>query len=88
MLYCLDVYIDVPDIIDLSHLRSKGPQAGEELLPEAGRWILLGLSVSTHSCYINVLFICHICIIFGFMFQLFSINIDCACMRFVYLPLV
>ncbi|KAL0553723.1 hypothetical protein IC582_007627 [Cucumis melo] len=31
----LDVYIDVPDIIDLSQMRSKGPQAGEELLPEA-----------------------------------------------------
>ncbi|KAF7822784.1 Ubiquitin carboxyl-terminal hydrolase 14 [Senna tora] len=30
----LDVYIDVPDIIDISHMRSKGHQAGEELLPE------------------------------------------------------
>ncbi|KAJ3679422.1 hypothetical protein LUZ60_017433 [Juncus effusus] len=32
----LDVYIDVPDIIDISHMRSKGLQPGEELLPEAG----------------------------------------------------
>lgn len=32
----LDVYIDVPDIIDISHLRSKGLQEGEELLPESG----------------------------------------------------
>ena len=47
--YCLDVYIDVPDIIDLSQMRSKGPQTGEELLPEAGRWILLGISVLTFS---------------------------------------
>ncbi|XP_015896842.1 ubiquitin carboxyl-terminal hydrolase 14 isoform X2 [Ziziphus jujuba] len=30
----LDVYIDVPDIIDISHMRSKGLQPGEELLPE------------------------------------------------------
>uniref|UniRef100_A0A0D9UXG4 Ubiquitin carboxyl-terminal hydrolase n=1 Tax=Leersia perrieri TaxID=77586 RepID=A0A0D9UXG4_9ORYZ len=30
----LDVYIDVPDIIDISHMRSKGMQPGEELLPE------------------------------------------------------
>ncbi|XP_061348696.1 ubiquitin carboxyl-terminal hydrolase 14-like isoform X2 [Gastrolobium bilobum] len=30
----LDVYIDVPDIIDISHMRSKGHQAGEELLPD------------------------------------------------------
>ena len=33
---CPDVYIDVPDIIDISHMRSKGIQPGEELLPEAG----------------------------------------------------
>ncbi|XP_039048550.1 ubiquitin carboxyl-terminal hydrolase 14-like [Hibiscus syriacus] len=31
----LDVYIDVPDIIDISHMCSKGLQPGEELLPEA-----------------------------------------------------
>ncbi|XP_059661574.1 ubiquitin carboxyl-terminal hydrolase 14 [Cornus florida] len=31
----LDVYIDVPDIIDISGMRSKGLQPGEELLPEA-----------------------------------------------------
>jgi ubiquitin carboxyl-terminal hydrolase 5/13 len=30
----LDVYVDVPDIIDISHMRSKGIQPGEELLPE------------------------------------------------------
>ncbi|KAL5228685.1 hypothetical protein ABZP36_016950 [Zizania latifolia] len=30
----LDVYIDVPDMIDISHMRSKGVQLGEELLPE------------------------------------------------------
>ncbi|GAV74442.1 UCH domain-containing protein/UBA domain-containing protein/zf-UBP domain-containing protein [Cephalotus follicularis] len=30
----LDVYIDVPDIIDISQMRSKGLQPGEELLPE------------------------------------------------------
>ncbi|KAK6934343.1 Ubiquitinyl hydrolase, variant UBP zinc finger, partial [Dillenia turbinata] len=30
----LDVYIDVPDMIDISHMRSKGIQPGEELLPE------------------------------------------------------
>ncbi|WJZ84555.1 hypothetical protein VitviT2T_004155 [Vitis vinifera] len=30
-----DVYIDVPDIIDISHMRSKGIQPGEGLLPEA-----------------------------------------------------
>lgn len=32
----LDVYIDVPDIIDISHMQSKGLQPGEELLPESG----------------------------------------------------
>jgi len=31
-----DVYIDVPDVIDISHMRSKGVQPGEELLPETG----------------------------------------------------
>ena len=31
-----DVYIDVPDIIDISHMRSKGHQTGEELLPDGG----------------------------------------------------
>ncbi|PON86677.1 Ubiquitinyl hydrolase [Trema orientale] len=30
----LDVYVDVPDIIDISHMRSKGFQPGEEILPE------------------------------------------------------
>ncbi|XP_020534537.1 ubiquitin carboxyl-terminal hydrolase 14 isoform X2 [Jatropha curcas] len=30
----LDVYIDVPDIIDISHMRSRGLQPGEQLLPE------------------------------------------------------
>lgn len=32
----LDVYIDVPEMIDISYMRSKGLQPGEELLPEAG----------------------------------------------------
>ncbi|KAG6421313.1 hypothetical protein SASPL_117864 [Salvia splendens] len=32
----LDVYIDVPDTIDISAMRSKGLQPGEELLPDAG----------------------------------------------------
>ncbi|PKA50764.1 Ubiquitin carboxyl-terminal hydrolase 14 [Apostasia shenzhenica] len=32
----LDVYIDVPDIIDIGNMRSKGIQQGEELLPEKG----------------------------------------------------
>ncbi|EMS64663.1 Ubiquitin carboxyl-terminal hydrolase 14 [Triticum urartu] len=30
----MHVYIDVPDIIDISHMRSNGVQPGEELLPE------------------------------------------------------
>ncbi|PIN06320.1 Ubiquitinyl hydrolase 1 [Handroanthus impetiginosus] len=30
----LDVYIDVPDTIDISNMRSKGLQPGEELLPD------------------------------------------------------
>lgn len=33
-----DVYVDVPDIIDISHMRSKGLQPGEEILPEGGRF--------------------------------------------------
>ncbi|KAL0743074.1 hypothetical protein Bca4012_084587 [Brassica carinata] len=32
--YDTDVYIDVPDVIDISHMRSKGLQPGEELLPD------------------------------------------------------
>ncbi|XVE50418.1 hypothetical protein DITRI_Ditri01bG0161300 [Diplodiscus trichospermus] len=40
----LDVYIDVPDIIDISHMRSKGLQPGEELLPEAAPEGEAGLS--------------------------------------------
>ncbi|KAL1197359.1 Ubiquitin carboxyl-terminal hydrolase 14 [Cardamine amara subsp. amara] len=31
----LDVYIDVPDVIDISYMRSKGLQPGEELLPDS-----------------------------------------------------
>lgn len=31
----LDVYIDVPDTIDISHMRSKGLQPWEELLPDS-----------------------------------------------------
>uniref|UniRef100_A0A1D1YQ29 Ubiquitin carboxyl-terminal hydrolase n=1 Tax=Anthurium amnicola TaxID=1678845 RepID=A0A1D1YQ29_9ARAE len=31
----LEVYIDVPDVIDVTHMRSRGMQPGEELLPEA-----------------------------------------------------
>ncbi|KAL4394979.1 hypothetical protein HN51_022875 [Arachis hypogaea] len=31
----LDVYIDVLDIIDINHMRSKGNHPGEELLPDA-----------------------------------------------------
>ncbi|KAJ7540223.1 hypothetical protein O6H91_10G005900 [Diphasiastrum complanatum] len=30
----LDVFIDVPDIVDISYMRSKGLQPGEEVLPE------------------------------------------------------
>nr|GEV72880.1 ubiquitin carboxyl-terminal hydrolase 14 isoform X1 [Tanacetum cinerariifolium] len=30
----LDVYADVDDVIDVSHIRSKGLQPGQELLPE------------------------------------------------------
>ncbi|XP_043689178.1 ubiquitin carboxyl-terminal hydrolase 14 [Telopea speciosissima] len=30
----LDVYIDVPDVIDISHMRSNGLRPGEELLPQ------------------------------------------------------
>ncbi|XP_065877757.1 ubiquitin carboxyl-terminal hydrolase 14 [Euphorbia lathyris] len=30
----LDVYIDVPDVIDISHMRSRGLQPGEEVLPD------------------------------------------------------
>ncbi|PWA89296.1 ubiquitin-specific protease 14 [Artemisia annua] len=30
----LDVYVDVDDVIDITHMRSKGLQPGEELLPE------------------------------------------------------
>lgn len=37
-----DVYIDVPDIIDISHMRSKGLQHGEELLPESGMYYDFG----------------------------------------------
>ncbi|CAD5166243.1 unnamed protein product [Musa acuminata subsp. malaccensis] len=35
----LDVYIDVPDVIDITHMRGKGLQPGEELLPETGRFV-------------------------------------------------
>lgn len=67
MLYHLDVYIDVPDIIDLSQMRSKGPQAGEELLPEAGRWILLGFL----SLLIFPKFTCHMSYLFNLCFSRF-----------------
>lgn len=34
------MYIDVPDIIDINHMRSKGHQPGEELLPDGGMLVL------------------------------------------------
>lgn len=46
------MYIDVPDIIDINHMRSKGVQPGEKLLPETGNYcktfqgILFGLTKS------------------------------------------
>ena len=33
----LDISLDVPDILDLEYLRSKGQQPGEELLPETSQ---------------------------------------------------
>ena len=35
------MYIDVPDVIDISHMRSKGLQPGEELLPDGGMSLIL-----------------------------------------------
>lgn len=34
-IFAPDVFVDVPDEIDISYMRSKGLQPGEELLPEA-----------------------------------------------------
>lgn len=36
--FIADVYIDVPDTIDLSNMRSKGLQPSEELLPDGGMY--------------------------------------------------
>ena len=59
---CPDVYIDVPDIIDISHMRSRGIQPGEELLPEAGMSYCLLLPNS----YLNPVHIKHhMCICFS-----------------------
>lgn len=35
----VDVYIDVDDVQDISHMRIKGIKTGEELLPEDGMLI-------------------------------------------------
>jgi hypothetical protein len=45
-----DVYIDVPDIIDISHMRSKGLQLGEELLPDGGMWSFWHFEVPFKFC--------------------------------------
>lgn len=37
----LDVYIDVPETIDISSMRSNGIQPGEELLPDSGTNLLV-----------------------------------------------
>lgn len=37
------MYIDVPDVIDISHMRSKGLQPGEELLPDSGMFCYIYL---------------------------------------------
>lgn len=37
----LDVYIDVPETIDVSGMRSNGIQPGEELLPDSGLYLLV-----------------------------------------------
>ena len=39
----MEVAIDVPDHINLEHLRATGPQQGEELqpdVPEPGGWVV------------------------------------------------
>lgn len=46
-----DVYIDVPDIIDISHIRSNGLQPGEELLPEGGMRFFWHFQVSFKFCH-------------------------------------
>lgn len=74
-------------------MRSKGPQAGEEILPEAGMWILLGSLVFNHSqmksCHIHE-FTVHMSYLFNLWIHvsvISLIDVDCACMRFVYLLL-
>lgn len=38
-MFVADVYIDVDDMADISHIWSKGLQLGEEFLPEDGMLI-------------------------------------------------
>jgi hypothetical protein len=46
-----DVYIDVPDVIDISHMRSKGLQPGEELLPDGGMLLYLSQEWCVHNSH-------------------------------------
>lgn len=41
----IDVYIDVPETLDISFMRSRGLQPGEELLPEDGMCYVLTLTL-------------------------------------------
>lgn len=36
----LDVSVEMPEELDISHLRGNGPQEGETILPEPGIFIL------------------------------------------------
>lgn len=40
-LYFVDVSIDLPDFLDISHLRAKGLQPGEEELPDIAPPIII-----------------------------------------------
>lgn len=50
----VDVYIDVPDTIDISHMRSKGLQPWEELLPDGS---MLSLFISIYFLGTIIIFL-------------------------------
>lgn len=54
MVCYIDVYIDVPETLDISFMRSRGLQPGEELLPEDGMCytIAFDCSINLKNCFV------------------------------------
>jgi hypothetical protein len=73
-----DVYIDVPDIIDISHMRSLGHQLGEELLPDGGMWYFWHFEVPFKFCSASIYLFVYLNCSYIFIFVYYFLCTWCA----------